>query len=271
MPFRLIESLRPVLRRLAVASLFAAVGALLPAALPAQVVAGRVTDDRTMKPAVDYVVRLIQMSDTGLVALDETTTDAKGKFTVVAPSAGSYLLSFGRTAPRVHRVPVEVEAGGAPAPKDFPLPIQRESDTRPYVDVDVDSALFLDRRSGSVRYPDAKRAAREGGSLFTMFVVDTTGHVEKNSVRIFAGSHADFTKAVEDWLGKAAFRLPRVGGIVVRRQVCVPMVFLPGDEGRRAVVVNPPALPAAGLANSARALCSRAIQDNGILTVRVVN
>ena len=107
-----------------------------PHALPAQVIAGRVTDDRTLQPAVDYIVRLVQTSDTGIVVLDETSTDPKGQFMVVAPSAGSYLLSFGRTAPRVHRFTVDVQAGAAPAPKDFSLPIQRESDTRPYVDVD---------------------------------------------------------------------------------------------------------------------------------------
>ena len=73
----------------------------LPPALPAQVVAGRVTDDRTLHPASDYVVRLSQLSDTGMVLLAKTTTDPKGQFTVVAPSAGNYVLSFGRTAPRV--------------------------------------------------------------------------------------------------------------------------------------------------------------------------
>ena len=267
MPFRHIESLRPLLRKLSVVSLCAAVGVLSPTVLPAQVIAGRVTDDRTMKPAVDYVVRLVQMSDTGLVALDETTTDAKGQFTVVAPSAGSYLLSFGRTAPRVHRVPVEIAAGVAPAPKDFSLPIQRESDTRPYVDVDVDSALVLHRRSAALQYPAVKRTERESGSLFAMFVVDTTGHVEKNSVRLFAGSHEDFTKAADVWMGEAWFRLPSVGGVVVRRQVCLPITFVPGDAGRRTAVVVPPILPAAGLAKSARALCTRAINSNGILTI----
>ena len=77
-------SWRPSL--LAVAWLTAAAFAL-PPALPAQVVAGRVTDDRTLQPASDYVVRLSQLSDTGMVLLAKTTTDPKGQFTVVAPSA----------------------------------------------------------------------------------------------------------------------------------------------------------------------------------------
>jgi hypothetical protein len=144
MPCRLIHSLRPEVRRLAVASLCAAVGVLSPRPLSAQIIAGRVTDDRTMQPAIDYVVRLVQMSDTGLVALAETTTGPKGQFTVVAPSAGRYVLSFGRTVPRVHRVPVEIVAGVTPAVKEFALPIQRESDTRPYVDVDVDLDVDVD-------------------------------------------------------------------------------------------------------------------------------
>ena len=238
-----------------------------PAVLFAQVIAGRVTDDRTRQPAVDFVVRLVQTSDTGSVVLDETTTDPNGQFTVVAPSAGSYVLSFGRTAPRVHRFTMEVEAGVAPAPKDFSLPIQRESDTRPYVDVDVDSALVLHRRSAALQYPAVKRTERKSGSLFAMFVVDTTGHVEKNSVRLFAGSHEDFTKAADEWMRDAWFRLPSVGGVVVRRQVCLPITFVPGDAGRRTAVIVSPTLPAAGLANSARALCTRAINSNGILTI----
>lgn len=250
--------------------MLAAVSALSPEQLSAQVIAGRVTDDRTQQPAIDYVVRLAQMSDTGITVLDETTTDPKGQFTVVAPSAGSYLLSFGRTAPRVHRVPVEIEAGVAPAAKEFALPIQRESDTRPYVDVDVDSVLLLNGRSGGPRYPDAKLMAKEGGSLFAMFVVDTTGHVEKSSVRLFSGSHADFTKAADEWMSKVWFRLSSVGGVVVRRQVCLPMVFAPNDAGSRKTVVAPPRLPPAGLSNSARALCSRALEKNEIMTTRVV-
>ncbi len=108
------------------AAVLTAAAFVRPAALPAQVVAGRVIDDRTMQPAVEYAVRLIQMADTGLVTLDETTTDAKGQFAVTAPSAGSYLLMFGRARPRVHRVPVEIAAGVTLMPKDFPLPIQRE-------------------------------------------------------------------------------------------------------------------------------------------------
>lgn len=266
MLFRHIESLRPLFRWLSVASVCAAVRVLSPTELPAQVIAGRVTDDRTLQPAIDYVVRLVQVSDTGLVTLDETNTDAKGQFTVVAPSAGSYLLSFGRTAPRVHRLPIEIAAGVTPAPKEFPLPIQRESDTRPYADVDVDSALLLQRGSSGILYPQARREAMEGGSLFAIFVVDTMGHVERNTVRLFSGTHADFTKAVDEWMSKAWFRPPTIGGIAVRRQVCSPMIFVPRDEGRRKGALTP---PAAGLATSARALCSRVIEKNEVMTIRL--
>lgn len=249
------------------AALFTAATYVLPRALPAQVIAGRVTDDRTMQPAIDYVVRLVQMSDTGLVALDETTTDPKGQFTVVAPSAGSYLLSFGRTAPRVHRVPVEIVAGVAPAAKEFALPIQRESDTRPYVDVDVDSVLLLQRGSIGIAYPQARREAREGGSLFAMFVVDTTGRPEKNSVRLFAGTHADFVKSVEQWLGVGKFRVSHVGSVPVRRQVCLAFAFQVDADPRQPRRLFKPDVPPAGLANSSRALCSRAVEGPGMVTV----
>ena len=267
MPFRHIESLRPLLRKLSVVSLCAAVGVLSPTVLPAQVIAGRVTDDRTMKPAVDYVVRLVQMSDTGLVALDETTTDAKGQFTVVAPSAGSYLLSFGRTAPRVHRVPVEIAAGVAPAPKDFPLPIQRESDTRPYVDVDVDSASLFPKGGRGPAFPNEQRLAGARGSVFAMFVVDTTCRPEKNSVRLLAGTHADFVRSVEQWLTVGNFRASHVGNVPVRRQVCLAFAFQVDTDPREARRLPKPDVPPAGLASSSRALCSRAVEGAGMITV----
>ena len=68
------------------------------------------------------------------------------------------------------------------------------------MDVDVDSALVLHRRSAALQYPAVRRTERESGSLFAMFVVDTTGHVEKNSVRLFAGSNEDSTYAADEWM-----------------------------------------------------------------------
>ena len=251
---------------LAVAWLTAA-AFVCPAALPAQAVAGRVSDDRTMQPAVDYVVRLVQLSDTGLVALDETTTDAKGQFTVMAPSAGSYLLTFGRARPRVHRVPIEIEAGVPPTPKDFPLPIQRESDTRPYVDVDVDSASIVPTGGRGPTFPNEQRLAGARGSVFAMFVVDTTGRLEKNSVRLFAGTHADFVRSVEQWLAVGTFRVSRVGTVPVRRQVCLAVAFQADTDPRDARGFSKPSVPPAGLANASRALCSRAVEGAGMITV----
>jgi hypothetical protein len=241
----------------------------LPRDLPAQVIAGRVTDDRTMQPAIDYVVRLVQLSDTGVVTLAETTTDPKGQFTVVAPSAGNYVLSFGRVRPRVHRVPVEVAAGVTPTPQDFPLPIQRESDTRPYVDVDVDSASIFPKGGRAPVFPNEQRLAGARGSAFAMFVVDTTGHAEKNSVRLFAGTHADFVQAVEQWLSVGTFRVSHVGSVPVRRQVCLAVAFQVDTNPREARPLAKPRVPPAGLANASRALCSRAVEGAGLITVSV--
>jgi len=247
----------------------AACACALPSLLPAQVIAGRVTDDRTLQPAIDYVVRLVQMSDTGVVALAETTTDPKGQFTVVAPSAGSYLLSFGRARPRVHRVPVEIAPGVAPTPQEFALPIQRESDTRPYVDVDVDSASIVPTGGRPPAFPKEQRLAGVPGSVFTMFVVDTTGHAEKNSVRIFAGTHADFVQSVEQWLTVGTFRVSHVGSVPVRRQVCLAVAFQVDTDPRKARGFPKPSVPQAGLANASRALCSRAVEGAGLITVSV--
>lgn len=249
------------------AALLTTAASAFPDTIAAQVIAGRVTDDRTLQPAIDYVVRLVQMSDTGLVALDETTTDPKGQFTVVAPSAGSYLLAFGRTAPRVHRVAIEVEAGVAPAPKEVSLPIQQESDTRPYLDVDVDSVSIFASGGRGPAFPNERRVSGAHGSAFAMFVIDTTGRPEKNSLRIFAGTHADYARSLEQWLGVGRFRVSRVGNLAVRRQVCLAVAFQVDTDARRARRRPKPEVPPAGLANSARALCSRAIDGPGLITV----
>lgn len=239
-----------------------------PRTLPAQLVAGRVTDDRTLRPAVDYVVRLVQRTEAGLVVLDETTTDRTGQFTVVAPSAGNYLLSFGRTVPRVHRVAVTVEAGSVPVPKDFPLPIQRESDMQPYFDVDVDSAPLLSATApGGPSYPGQRRALGESGSAFAVFVVDTTGRPESNSLRLFAGTHADFAHAVEEWLTVGRFGVSHVGNVPVRRQVCLAVAFRVDSNPRRPAQFLRPSVPPIGLANATKALCSRAVEGPGMITV----
>jgi hypothetical protein len=177
------------------------------------------------------------------------------------------VLSFGRTAPRVHRVPVEVEAGVAPAPKDFSLPIQRESDTRPYADVDVDSALIVPKGGRGPAFPSEQRLAGARGSVFAMFVVDTTGRPEKNSVRLFAGTHADFVRSVEQWLTAGNFRVSHVGHVPVRRQVCLAVAFQVDTNPREARQLPKPSVPPAGLANASRALCSRAVEGAGMITV----
>ncbi|MDQ8160413.1 MAG: carboxypeptidase regulatory-like domain-containing protein [Gemmatimonadota bacterium] len=258
---------RRALRRPALTVARAAVAALLLSRpLAAQTITGHVTDDRTQRPAVAYVVRLVQATDTGLAVLGQTTTDATGTFSVVAPTAGRYLLTFGRTPPRVQRVGVEVEAGDSVIVREFPLPIQRESDFRPYFDVDVDSTGWLEPRAPAIPYPDARRQAREPGSVFAMFVVDTVGRAEQHSVRLFAGTHADFPAVTGQWLAAQRFRIPRVAGVAVRRQVCLPVVFTP-EAPPGPARITPPAVPPSGLAVSARALCTRALQNNGIMTV----
>jgi hypothetical protein len=257
-----------VLFRVTVALLALATTAPLP--VRAQVIAGRVTDDRTAQPAVDYPVRLVHLVDTGLVVLGETTTDGTGAFSVVAPSAGDYVLTFGKTAPRLQRVAVAVVPGATPPFKDYVLPIQRTSDTRPYVDEDMDSDLHLAPRAAGPAYPPAQRAAKRNGSLFAMFVIDSTGHAEKHSVRLFAGTHIDFAAETEHWLETALFRAPRVGGVPVREQVCLPLVFASDDQRVGSQQATSPQVPRIGLSNFARSLCTRALDKQGTMTIVVM-
>jgi TonB-like protein len=56
-------------------------------------------------------------------------------------------------------------------------------------------------------------------------IVDTTGHVEPNSVRIVRSPNPEFNKSAHDWILKVVFRPARVRGQAVRVLVEVPIDY----------------------------------------------
>jgi periplasmic protein TonB len=74
-------------------------------------------------------------------------------------------------------------------------------------------------------YPELLRAAGIQGRVVIQAIVDTTGHVEPNSVRIVRSPNPEFNKSAHDWILKVVFRPARVRGQAVRVLVEVPIDY----------------------------------------------
>lgn len=59
---------------------------------------------------------------------------------------------------------------------------------------------------GKPRYPESLRSAGVDGRVLVQFVVDTTGRIDMNSVKVLSSTHDLFSRAVRDALGQFRFR-----------------------------------------------------------------
>jgi protein TonB len=77
----------------------------------------------------------------------------------------------------------------------------------------------------TLRYPDMLRSANVEGEVLAQFVVDTTGRVEPNSIKILKSSHDLFTNAVQQALRTARYYPAEIGGRKVKQLVQQPFNF----------------------------------------------
>jgi periplasmic protein TonB len=70
----------------------------------------------------------------------------------------------------------------------------------------------------SPRYPPALRLAGIEGRVLVEFVIDTTGHLERGSLRVLEASHAGFEAAAREALERSVFTPARMGGRPVRQR-----------------------------------------------------
>lgn len=70
--------------------------------------------------------------------------------------------------------------------------------------------------SGPQLFPPAMRAAGIPGKVTMQFVVDVTGHVEPNSLRVLSTSHQAFVEPTKQMLLKSLFKPGKVHGQAVR-------------------------------------------------------
>jgi periplasmic protein TonB len=75
------------------------------------------------------------------------------------------------------------------------------------------------------RYPDMLRSANVEGEVLVQFVVDTTGRVEKGSIKILKSSHELFTNSVQSALNGMRFYPAEIGGRKVKQLVQQPFNF----------------------------------------------
>jgi len=69
------------------------------------------------------------------------------------------------------------------------------------------------------RYPPVMQSAGIAGSVDLQFIVDTTGHVESNSLKVLAKTHDAFVEPAKEAVLKGVYKPARYKGEPVRQQV----------------------------------------------------
>ncbi len=69
------------------------------------------------------------------------------------------------------------------------------------------------------RYPPVLQSAGIAGSVDLQFIVDTTGHVEPNSLKVLAKTHDAFVEPAKEAVMKGVYKPARYKGEPVRQQV----------------------------------------------------
>jgi TonB family protein len=117
-----------------------------------------------------------------------------------------------------------VAGGGQVASQDYPA----SPDTGVYKNEDVDSGPA--RVSGpALVYPPLLKEGGIEGVVTVAAVIDTTGHVERGSVKVVASTNPGFNENAIRYFRETVFRPGRVRGRPVRVMIHVPVYFrIPG-------------------------------------------
>jgi protein TonB len=75
------------------------------------------------------------------------------------------------------------------------------------------------------RYPEILRQAGIDGRVMVEFVVDTTGHTERGSIRILSSTNQLFEQPTREAIAGSTFRPGRISGRAVRVRVQQPIMF----------------------------------------------
>ncbi len=91
--------------------------------------------------------------------------------------------------------------------------------------IEVDSAAERDPLSVAPAYPKEMLAQNIEGAATMQFVVDSTGLIDMETVRVIAATHREFTQAVREAMPRMRFRPALRGTLAVRQLVEQPFKF----------------------------------------------
>jgi protein TonB len=94
-----------------------------------------------------------------------------------------------------------------------------------YADVEVDVPVVLLPNQLPMVYPELLRTAGIEGKVVARFIIDTSGQVERTSIKVLSTDNDLFTDAVREWLLSARFSPARVKQRKVRQVVQQPFDF----------------------------------------------
>ncbi len=98
-------------------------------------------------------------------------------------------------------------------------------DSSTYKDFQVEKMVQPVPGNPAPRYPDMLRTAGIDGDVIAQFVVDTTGRIDMQTLKIIRSTHDLFTAAVRDALGNWKFNAAEVGGKKVKQLLQMPFEF----------------------------------------------
>jgi TonB family protein len=104
-------------------------------------------------------------------------------------------------------------------------PIDIASHSGPFDETEVETPVGTLADNPVPRYPGSLEAAGVEGQVLAEFVVDSTGHVERKSVRILSSTHTLFAYAVRDALIRSRFYPALIGNRAVRMRAVQPFWF----------------------------------------------
>jgi len=198
-----------------------ALGALLvtvvvPTSLAAQMVEAGVARDAAR--GTPYECLHVALLDSTGKAIEHTVTDSAGRFLLEAPRPGVYRVEFIIVAAEPLAGPVDTIKEGDFRQRAYPLTFRRlltddttagpEYQEQWRRDSTLARALYaLESDSGwrsrravpaptGPRYPEKLKSSGVGGSVTSLFIVDSTGKTRPDSWHLIAATHPDFEKAV---------------------------------------------------------------------------
>lgn len=105
------------------------------------------------------------------------------------------------------------------------VPLVRVALPPAYFEFQVEKPALQKPLKAGPRYPTALRESGVEGEVLAQFVVDQDGQAEMRTLRVLKSSHADFTRAVREYLPRMRFSPAELDGCKVRQVVQLPFAF----------------------------------------------